>query len=129
MASFRRLGMAYELARLAFKNHISGGLSRIITTFMRAAPEPGDLLTYADTRFGEGGGYAHAGFEPDGESTQWYGYVNGVRIHSRQAYRKDAMATLLDWFDPEWSEHRLARVNGLWRLHGLPQKRFILRAG
>jgi 5-methylcytosine-specific restriction endonuclease McrA len=128
MASFRRFGSAYELARLAFKDHVAGGLSRIVTAFMRAAPEPGDLLTYADTRFGEGGGYAHAGFEPDGESAQWYGYVNGVRIHSRQAYRKDAMATLLDWFDPEWSEHRLARVNGLWRLNGLPQKRFILRA-
>ena len=128
MASIRRLGTAYELARLAFKDHISGGLSRLITTFMRAAPEPGDLLTYADARFGEGGGYSQVGFEPSGETTPWYGYVNGVRIHSRQAYRKDAMATQLDWFDPEWPEHRLARVNGLWRLDGLPQKRFILRA-
>ena len=38
------------------------------------------------------------------------------------------MATSLDWFDPEWPEHQLARVNGLWRLDGLPQKRFILYA-
>jgi hypothetical protein len=128
MASFRRLGGAYELARLAFKDHVAGGLSRIVTAFMRAAPEPGELLTYADTRFGDGGGYIHAGFEPGGETVPWYGYVNGVGIHSRQAYRKDAMAPLLDWFNPEWPEHRLARVNGLWRLDGLPQKRFILRA-
>lgn len=128
MASIRRLGTAYELARLTFKNHIAGGLSRLVMAFMRAAPEPGDLLTYADTRFGEGNGYIQAGFEPDSETTPWYGYVNGVRIHSRQAYRKDAMALQLDWFNPEWSEHRLARVNGLWRLDGLPQKQFILRA-
>lgn len=128
MASFRRLGTAYELARLAFRSHVSGGLSRIVTAFIRAATEPGDLLTYVDTRFGDGAGYVQAGFEPDGETVPWYGYVNGTGIHARQAYRKDAMATSLDWFDPEWPEHRLARVNGLWRLDGLPQKRFILYA-
>ena len=127
MASFRRSEAGCDLTRLAFKGHVAGGLSRIVSAFLRTAPEPGDLLTYADTRFGEGGGYVQAGFEPDGDTVPWYGYVHSVGVHSRQAYRKDSMAVLLDWFDPEWSEHRLARANGLWRLYGLPQKRFILR--
>lgn len=128
IASFRRHGSDYELARLTFRGHVIGGLSRIVTAFMRAAPEKGDLYTYADTRFGSGKAYIQADFEPLGETSGSYAYVNGLGIHNRQSYRKDEMATLLDFFDPEWTEHRLARANGLWRLNGLPQKRFVLRS-
>lgn len=127
MASFRRDGEGYELARLAFTGHVRGGLSRIVRAFLSAAPEPNCLRTYADPRFGDGGGYLHAGFEPDGESVPWYGYANGIGLHSRQRYRKDVMAVELDWFDPSWTEHRLARANGLWRVAGLPQRRYVLR--
>lgn len=126
MASFRQLGTEYELTRLAFKDHVSGGLSRIITTFRRTLSELSSIWTYADTRFGEGLGYLNADFEPRGETNGWYGYANGIGLHARQAYRKDRMATELDWFDPSWTERRLAHANGLWRIDGLPQKRFVL---
>lgn len=126
MASFRQAGSNFDLARLAFRDHVTGGLSRIMAAFRKTLSEPATLWTYADSRFGEGGGYLKAGFAPMGETNGWYGYANAVGLHSRQAYRKSRMATELDFFDPSWTERRLARANGLWLVEGLPQKRFAI---
>lgn len=126
MLSVRQTEAGYELARMAFRGHVPGGVTRMISAFRRMWPAPAPIWTYADSRFGEGGGYLASGFQDNGQTDGWYGYVNGVGMHSRLAFRKDRMATDLDFFDPEWTERRLARANGLWRLEGLPQKRFVM---
>lgn len=126
MASFREYDDQYELTRMTFKDHIGGGLSRIIQGF-RKISKPKQIFSYADLRYGSGNGYLAAGFTAEGETRGSYMYANGVGLFHRTAYTKEQMAKNLDWFDAEKPERELAKANGLIRIDGLPQLRFILK--
>ena len=126
MASFRNYEHEYELARMAFRNHVSGGISKIIQSFVRSMPEKKPILSYCDLRFGEGGGYIASGFETEGDTNYSYAYANGTGMYHRLKYSKEQMAIDLDWFDSDLTERQNARANGLIRIDGLPQRRFVL---
>jgi hypothetical protein len=126
MAIFRDGHDYYEIARMAFAGHVTGGVSKLIEGFRIAAPEPKPLMTYVDTRFGEGDGYIKAGMSPFGETALSYLYANSVGVFNRRTYTLERMAVDLDFFDSEKTERENATINGLIRVETLPQKRFVL---
>lgn len=125
MASFQSRENAVELARLAFKDHVVGGLSRLVSAFRSEIALP--VFTYADPRLGSGRGYQAIGFEPIGETRESYHYVNGTGLYNRLQYSKENMAAKLDWFSETCTERENAIANGLWRVIGARQKRYLLK--
>lgn len=123
MASFMKKNDHWELARMAFKGHVSGGLSRIVKDFSRS--EGLSLKSYCDPRWGTGGGYLAAGFTDLGvTAVPSYYYANGTGLYNRSQFNKDHMATRCDFFDPNLTEIDNAKANGLLRIDGLPQRIF-----
>lgn len=125
MISLQQHAAHHELARVAFKGHIPGGLSKLIAASKKITP-PAPILSYCDYRFGQGKGYEATGFTRQGETSGSYYYVNGTGMYNRLSYTKMEMAQKLDWFSVDLSERENAAINGLFHVEGLSQGKFIL---
>jgi len=116
------------LTRVAFKDHVAGGLSKLVKGTLAHIGQPGTLVTYADTRLSGGGGYAQAGFQPTGSTVPSFHLVNATGLFHWNTFTKTALVKKADFFDATWPLWRLLRTNGLWRIDDVPQRRFVLAA-
>ena len=126
VATFKEFNDRWELARLAFKDRIQGGTSKLINHFMENFSNGKPLYTFVDPRHGSGVSYLKSGFVelPDTESVS-YGYISPTGFVSRHLMMKHRMSERLDWFDETLSEQENARINGWFRLFSLKQKKYV----
>ena len=126
VASFRKYGEGWELARLAFNTTVMGGFSKLLKEFNRIVG-PTKLISYCDLRWGAGKSYEVVGFKDIGNTIEpyWYITIEGERVNRLQ-YTLDNMAKKLDYFNPVLTETQNAHINGLYRIWGLPNRTFIL---
>ncbi len=112
-----------HIVRFCCKNSIPGALSKFLAHNEFQYP----LTTYCEPRYGSGEGYLRAGFTqlPDSESVS-YGYMQGPKYIPRTSAQKQNIEKILDLFFPELTEEKNAAINGLRRLNGLQQHKFIL---
>ncbi len=125
-ASFILSNSGVELARLAFKNHIAGGFSKLLSFFRKKFDIRDPIFSYCDTRFGEGKGYRKVGFVEAGETKESYSYVSGMGIVHRLQLSPSAMQEKWPHYSSEHSEEQNANAHGFRKLIGLPQKRYVL---
>ena len=119
-----------ELIRLAFHGAVPGGFSKLLSAFKKGyRPENMPIVSFCDPRYSGNGGesYLKVGFEDAGltENPSYY-YVGPAGIVPRQSMQKSKMAKILDYFNPDLSEELNAKVNGLYRLYGHKQRRFLI---
>ncbi len=126
VATFKEFNDRWELARLAFKDRIQGGTSKLMNHFMENFSNGKPLYTFVDPRHGGGLSYLKSGFVelPDTESVS-YGYISPTGFVSRHLMMKHRMSERLDWFDETLSEQENARINGWFRLFSLKQKKYV----
>jgi hypothetical protein len=118
-ASFSRCrNNMFELIRMATRNNycVRGGVSRLISYFKRTINTP--LMTYADARYSDAGGYIAAGFSLQGITKPGYFYYhnNNKTILSRQRCQKHKLHKLLSHFDNDLTEAENMFDNGYRRV-------------
>lgn len=96
----------WELIRfcnLIFTN-VVGAASRLLKNFTRSYG--GDIISYANRRWSDGGLYQKLGFEYIGDSEPSYYYVDTKRskILHRSTFMKHKLVNILENFDPNLSE-------------------------
>lgn len=128
MAIFRSTKNGYELSRMAFRAHVTGGLSRIISAFKKIVPEQKQIFSFCDLRFGDGGGYLATGFKSTGDSMPIIAYANCIGLFHWYIAKRQNLERRLDYYDPNLSEIENLRVNGVFRMTLLPRKKFIMPA-
>jgi len=112
-----------DLQRFCSTGRVTGGLSKLLKH--SSAPTP--LRTFCEPRHGTGNSYEKVGFRSLGlSSTNSYGYINGEGFVSRYRMQKATMPSTLQCYIPDLTESQNALINGLRRLEGLPQARFVL---
>ena len=123
---------AVELARMASWGSVKGGFSKLLKYFKENfLPEGMPIISFCDPRYAKnlGKSYAAMGFEYVGDTEhQIYYYVGPAGLGHRRGYQKKLMGSKLDYFDPKLSEEANAMANGLYRLYGFKQKRYLLRS-
>ncbi len=109
-----------ELLRFCVKINytIMGGLSKLI----KHVKNPGEsILSYADKRYSNGGGYVNIGFKWLHESSPNYFYINKkthyLERETRNKYQKHKLSNLLDSFDSnktEWENMQENKYDRIW---------------
>ena len=126
-SAWRRSGSNIELNRMAFKGRVAGGFSKMLSGLLHHESynsEP--IISFVDPRYATGNSYEKVGFQYLGDTASpVYYYVNGAGIFHRRSFMKQNMASLFSFFDPALSEAENAKVNGYFRLFGLPQKKYL----
>jgi len=111
-----------EVARIAFfpGMHVPGGISRFIKEAMQWARELGatKLLSYSDNRLGTGTGYALAGMQLDGITTQRFWWTDFYQRHDRFKFRADSSRGL--------TERQVAQEAGVHRIYGCSNSRWTI---
>jgi ribosomal protein L37E len=127
MAVFQDTKKGYDLARMAFRGHVSGGMSKLIQAFLKVAPEKKDITSFCDLRFGAGSGYEATGFRSTGDSLPVTAYANVRELFHWWVAKKQNL-TRWDYYNENLSDVENLRANGVFRLTLLPRKKFILTA-
>jgi len=111
---FRNSG--WELLRFCSVGRVVGAISRLVKAFRRDNPE-GDLISYADLRWGSGDGYESAGFTLSGvtEPDYWWADSGGNRF-SRYSVQKRPAGV---------SEREYAAQNKWFRISGVGHKKWV----
>lgn len=127
VASFVFRHDQWELSRLAFMGHVTGGFGKLLSYFRKNYQDSYPILSYVDPRHGNGNSYRTLGFEerePTKTPMYWYTTPSGIahRLKGSIQAMKDA-----DIFLPDIGEDLLNQMNGRYRLFGRRQLRFILR--
>lgn len=106
---------ALEIARLSFEldTHVQGGVSRLVNAAAAWAKSQGKtrLMTYVDTRFGPGTGYAAAGMHViDMSDEPRFWWTDGHKRVNRFTVRADKTAGI--------TEKQVAERAGVTRIYG-----------
>lgn len=125
VASFRKQGENFLLARYATSSQVRGGHSKLIRHFEKNYTYQ-NLITFADLTFGVGGLYRSTGWVEDGLIPPDYSYLkNGVRQHKfRYRITKFKNDPTLR-YEEGLTERELAKLNGLLRVYDAGKIRFI----
>jgi 5-methylcytosine-specific restriction endonuclease McrA len=128
MAAFRKDVDHYEVARMAIRETVAGGVSRIIEHFRKDMPEKLPIMAFTDQRMGDGKSHGFAGFSEAGmtERSFFYATPEADGFHARRDFQKQVLENKAEYFDPRQTQVMLARANGLMRVEGLPRLRFVL---
>jgi HNH endonuclease len=129
VAAFRRDIDRYDIVRMAIRETVAGGVSRIISHFRESMPEKDwPIVAFTDQRMGDGKSHLFANFVADGmtERSFFYATPEADGFHPRRDFQKQVLASKVDYFDTSRTQVALARANGLMRVDGLPRLRFIL---
>ena len=123
---FADRGDTYECVRLAFRGHVAGGMSRIITElFRRYGKRP--VWSYVDSRYALGDGHEAIGFTYHGETKGTYQWVLPDRMqHQRYLSNDNKMSRSLLVFDPVQSRESNIRMNGIYKIWMPPRHRMVL---
>lgn len=106
----------WELLRYASKGRVVGGISRLVKAFRKDYPA-GELISYADLRWGDGEAYKAAGFTLDciTEPDYWWADCVALKRHSR--YQLQSHKTGIP-------EKDYAKENNLVKVLGVGHKRW-----
>lgn len=128
IAAFRQEEDRYEVIRMAIRNTVAGGVSRIIEHFRRTMPERLPIVAFTDQRMGDGKSHFFAGFDADGTTERSFFYatpeVSG--FYPRRDFQKQVLEARAEYFDPDKTQVVNAKANGLMRVEGLPRLRYTL---
>jgi Zn finger protein HypA/HybF involved in hydrogenase expression len=117
----------YELVRFCtlLGHTIVGGASRLLKAFR--SEHNGNIVTYADKRYSEGGLYHSIGFSLDGETQPSFSYFNlkSNTIHSRMTFQKKSL-TQMKGYSPDRTEYEIMSDNGYDRIWDAGQYRFVI---
>lgn len=103
------------LNRYATSCNVRGGFSKLLAHIDKHH-NYGELITFADLRWSNGGLYRNNGFVEDKEYGPMYCYVvNKRRVHRAQ-FRRQYLAAKLPYYDPSKSEFENCDANGIVRL-------------
>ncbi len=117
--------MMLEIARFCTALHTSvvGGLAKLTQVALKHSIAHGfrnGLLTYVDTRFGQGEGYKAAGFSMVGRTPNRFWWTDTFVRFNRFKFRADKRAGL--------TEHDIASEHGVIKIWGCPNLIFELKA-
>ena len=121
-------GSVYELVRFVTDGKSYAGIaSRLLTTFRKSYS--GDIISYADRRWSDGGLYRSLGFDPVGQSVPNYWYVHTsdyiTRKH-RYGFQKAKVVKQFD-ADPSMTEWEIMQANGYDRIWDCGNYKFLLQ--
>jgi hypothetical protein len=107
----------WELLRYASVGRVLGGISKLVHAFRKDYPD-GDLVSYADLRWGNGEAYRAAGFRLVGvtESDYWWAHPTKLVRHSRYSLQKSKTGL---------PEKVYAERNGLVKVLGVGHKKWV----
>lgn len=108
----------WELLRYASEGRVLGGISRLVSAFRRDHPE-GQLVSYADLRWGDGEAYRAAGFRLEGITEPDYWWVDTRKCIRHPRYALQAHKVGM----PE-KEHAAAKK--LVKILGVGHKKWVL---
>lgn len=119
-------GHAWELIRVSGSGslRVVGGLGKLLAKFQREF-QPGNIITYADLRWGDGESYGKVGFEYDGCTKPGYFWCKQSGRFSRYDFQKHKLKNVLERFDEELSEADNCRMNGYWRIFDCGHSRWV----
>jgi very-short-patch-repair endonuclease len=105
----------WEIIRSATKTNtnVVGGMSKIFKRFLSITT--GNVMTYANLRFGSGAAYEKIGFEYSHNTNPGYFYTDLKKTYSRQMFQKGNIQSLCPEYDPTKSEGENALTNGFFR--------------
>ena len=117
-----------ELNRLAFRGRVVGGFGKLLAAFRRDyLPSGVPLVSFVDQRYADGHSYEKLGFKNVGETAHpVYYYVGPTGMFHRRLFTRELQKSRFTVFFDELSERQNARINGHYRLFGLPQLRFLM---
>jgi hypothetical protein len=120
----------YQVIRMAIRETVAGGVSRLLSHFRAMMPEKLPFVTYTDQRMGDGKSHFFAGFAAEGttERSFFYATPEVAGFHPRRDFQKQILEAKAEYFDPAKTQPVLAKANGLMRVEGLPRLRFTLPA-
>ena len=105
-----------ELCRFSCElgTHVMGGLSKLIKVAADWARQNGfcEILTYVDTRHGNGGGYAASGFKVVGKTSNRFWWTDDIYRYDRFVFRANSKAGL--------TEQQVAKRAGVKKIWGCP---------
>ena len=109
----------WELLRFSpeLNCHVIGGASKLLNFFEKKY-SPKSLISYADRRWSQGKLYRALGFNLNFVSgpNYWYFKDNLCYLHSRVAFQKHKLKSLLEHFDPSKTEVQNMHENGYHRI-------------
>lgn len=129
IAAFRKELDRYEIIRMAIRETVAGGVSRIMKHFRERISEGLPIIAFTDQRMGDGKSHFFAGFEAEGmtERSFFYATPEADGFHPRRDFQKQVLEAKAEYFDPNRTQVENAMANGLMRVEGLPRLRFVLR--
>lgn len=105
-----------ELCRFScdIGTHVMGGLGRLVRVAREWSLENGfsDILTYVDTRHGDGSGYAAVGFKRVGKTSNRFWWTDDVNRYDRFVFRANSKLGL--------TEQQVAKKAGVKKIWGCP---------
>ena len=130
IGAYRREVDRYECIRMAIRETVAGGVSRLNKHVRQSMSEPLPIVAFTDQRMGDGKSHLFAGFSAEGttERSFFYATPEVEGFSPRREFQKQNLAARADFFDPALTQRVLARANGLMRVEGLPRLRFVLPA-
>lgn len=109
----------WELLRFASKGTVVGGMSRLLKAFMKDYPA-GDIISYADMRWGSGDSYGKVGFQLLGMTEPDYWWVDGATSKRVPRYKVQSQKTGV-------SEGELAKSKNWYKVQGVGHKKWLLK--
>lgn len=126
--AFADRGDTWECSRLAFRGHVAGGMSRIVSHLWKTHGRR-PVFSYVDVRYANGSGHESIGFEYLGVTPETYMWVLPDRIqHQRYLSNDNKMSRNLIFFDPTIDSARNIEANGIFKIWLPGRKKFLLPA-
>ena len=129
MAAFKREVDRYEVARMAIKDSVAGGVSRLMTHFIEQMPEKLPIVAFTDRRMGDGASHFPVRFVAAGDTMRTFFYATPEKdgFRPRRFFQRRGLETKADFFYPSLPQMDVAKANGIMRVEGLPLLRFGLQ--
>ena len=108
----------YELIRFCSLKgfNVIGGASKLWKYFLKKY-NPKSVISYANRRFSNGEVYQKLGFSLKGESgVNYFYFKDSLKLESRNKYQKHKLKNILEYYNPNESEHINMFKNGYRRI-------------
>ena len=124
--AFKKGESEVENSRLAFRGHVPGGMSKIVS-FLRKTIGQVPIVSYVDSRYADGSGHESIGFEHRGMTPPGYVWVFPNKVHHYRylSTEENAVANLL-YYDATKTLKENILANGVFKLHTPPLHRIAL---
>lgn len=115
-----------ELCRMAFRTHIIGGFSKLLTAYSRIKTSSLPIISFVDPRYATGQSYPKVGFQKTSSCTsKVMSYLSAEGIMNRQFLMKHRMRNFPE-FDSKKTEWENALVHGFSQLYALKLDKYSI---